>query len=116
MSRLFKIFLLVVLSVFSALNLSANETFFSIEKSSERIEELVQAGSDLAALLTKQKNRLQNLKNQYGNLDFSGFTPIGGKTTNDISSSMYNEMFADLGSRTTWTTSKKTNKIIEVLG
>ena len=47
MSRLFKIFLLVVLSVFSALNLSANETFFSIEKSSERIEELAEAGGDI---------------------------------------------------------------------
>jgi hypothetical protein len=31
-SRLFKIYLLVVLSVFSTLNLSANDTFFSIEK------------------------------------------------------------------------------------
>ena len=35
MSRLFKIFLIVVLSVFSTLNLSANDTFFSIEKSAQ---------------------------------------------------------------------------------
>ena len=43
MSRFFKIFLIVVLSVFSTLNLSANDTFFSIEKSSDRIEELANA-------------------------------------------------------------------------
>ncbi len=40
MSNQFKIFLLVVLSVFSTLNLSANDTFFSTEKSSNSVEEL----------------------------------------------------------------------------
>jgi hypothetical protein len=74
------------------------------------------AGDDLLALLNKQKQRLQNLKTQYGNLDFDGFTPIGGKTTNDISSSMYNEMFSDLSSRANWTTQQKTDKIVELLG
>tara|TARA_R110000796_G_scaffold250788_2_gene380594 strand:- start:105525 stop:106118 length:594 start_codon:yes stop_codon:yes gene_type:complete len=73
-------------------------------------------GSDLLALLTKQKQRLQNLKTQYGNLDFNDFTSIGGKTTNDITSGMYNEMFADFASRTNWTTQNKADKIVELLG
>ncbi len=50
MNSLFKIFLIVVLSVFSTLNLSANDTFFSIEKSSERLEELANAGSNWFSL------------------------------------------------------------------
>ena len=74
------------------------------------------AGNDLLALLNKQKQRLQNLKTQHGNLDFNDFAPTGGKTTNDITSTMYNEMFADLGSRTNWTTQSKVDKIVEVLG
>lgn len=74
------------------------------------------AGNDLLALLNKQKQRLQNLKTQHGNLDFIDFAPTGGKTTNDITSTMYNEMFANLGSRTNWTTQSKVDKIVEVLG
>ena len=44
MSQFFKIFLIVVLSVFSTLNLSANDTFFSIEKQSSSVEKLANAG------------------------------------------------------------------------
>ena len=43
-NRQFKIFLLVALSFFQSFNISANDTFFSIEKSSERGEELADAG------------------------------------------------------------------------
>lgn len=46
-NRQFKIFLLVALSFLSSLNLSANDTFFSIEKSSDRIEELAEGVDDL---------------------------------------------------------------------
>ncbi len=51
MSRFFKIFLIVVLSVFSILNLSANDTFFSIEKSAQDTDvidawEIVSTGSE----------------------------------------------------------------------
>jgi hypothetical protein len=42
-NRFFKIFLIVVLSVFSTLNLSANDTFFSIEKQSSSVEDLANA-------------------------------------------------------------------------
>lgn len=66
-NRLFKIFLLVALSVFSTLNLRANDTFFSIEKSSDRIEEVANAGSDL---LTKLDNL--NLSNLTTKLDDIG--------------------------------------------
>ena len=44
MSRLFKIFLLVVLSFLSSFNVSANETFFSIENKGSSVEELANAG------------------------------------------------------------------------
>ena len=47
MSRLFKIYLLVVLSVFVNTNLSANDTFFSIENKGNSVEELAQAGGRL---------------------------------------------------------------------
>ena len=47
MSRQFKIFLLVTLSFLSSFNLSANDTFFSIEKSSDRIDELAERVDDL---------------------------------------------------------------------
>ena len=47
MSRLFKIFLLVVLSFLSSFNVSANETFFSIENKGSSVEELAKGGSDL---------------------------------------------------------------------
>ena len=66
------------------------------------------------ALLTKQKQRLQNLKTKYGNLDFNDFRP-DGKTINDITTSMYNEMFADLASKPGWTAQQKVNRIKELL-
>lgn len=44
MNTSFKIFLLVALSLLSSFNLSANDTFFSIEKSSDRIEVLFEEG------------------------------------------------------------------------
>ncbi len=53
MSNQFKIFLLVVLSVFSTLNLSANDTFFSTEKSSNSVEELANSVDDLAGFISK---------------------------------------------------------------
>lgn len=87
-----------------------------VEKALDELGIVNTAGSDLLALLTKQKQRLLDLKAQYGNLDFIDFFPVGGKTTNDITSSMYNEMFADLGSRTNWTIQNKTDKIVELLG
>ena len=71
---------------------------------------------EIAELLSKQKQRISALKSQYGALDFSDFKTIGGKTTGDITSGMYNEMFADLGSRTSWTIQQKIDKIVEVLG
>lgn len=42
----------------------------SVTYSEKREEVLQRAGDDLIALLNKQKQRLQNLKTQYGNLDF----------------------------------------------
>lgn len=71
---------------------------------------------DFATLLAKQKKRLEDLKKLYGDLDFDNFTPVGGKTTSDITSALYNEMFLDLGSRTNWSIQEKTNKIVEILG
>ena len=53
MSRFLKIYLLVVLSVFSTLNLSANDTFFSIEKQSSSVEELAEAGGSFGKYSTK---------------------------------------------------------------
>ncbi len=47
MNSHFKIFLIVALSFFTSFNLSANDTFFSIEKSSASVEDLANAGSDL---------------------------------------------------------------------
>jgi hypothetical protein len=46
-SNQFKIFLLVALSFLSSFDLSANDTFFSIEKSSNRVYKLADAGSGL---------------------------------------------------------------------
>lgn len=53
MSNQFKIFLLVALSFLSSFDLSANDTFFSIEKSSNRVCKLAEAGGDLGGLLVK---------------------------------------------------------------
>ena len=47
MSKSFKIFLLVALSFLTSLNLSANATFSSIEKSSDRVEVLANAVDDV---------------------------------------------------------------------
>jgi hypothetical protein len=104
--------LLLLITLFFSVPSFAEKTCFL----GEGKEVLQGAGNDLLALLNKQKQRLQNLKIQHGNLDFNDFNPIGGKTTNDITSNMYNEMFADLGSRANWTTQNKVDKIVEVLG
>ena len=55
-NRQFKIFLLVALSFFQSFNISANDTFFSIEKSSERVEELAEAVDDIPSLIAKWNN------------------------------------------------------------
>jgi hypothetical protein len=55
-NRFFKIFLIVVLSVFSTLNLSANDTFFSIEKQSSSVEDLAEGVDDLFSNFTYLKN------------------------------------------------------------
>ncbi len=73
MNSLFKIFLIVVLSVFSTLNLSANDTFFSIEKSSERLEELAEGVGkftskqldDFVLLATKQGDQSKVMLGKY---------------------------------------------------
>jgi hypothetical protein len=67
-------------------------------------------------LLTRQKNRLEKLKAQYGDLNFLDFKTVGGKKVDDVSSSMYNEMFADLGGRSDWNSQRKAEKIKEILG
>ena len=70
MSRLFKISLLVVLSVFVNTNLSANETFFSIESKGSSVKELVEAGGKLDNLILRLDNlELTNLKLKLNDLD-----------------------------------------------
>lgn len=58
MSQSFKIFLFVVLSFFTSFNLSANDTFFSIEKEDARVYDLAEGVDDLALAL---KKKLPNL-------------------------------------------------------
>lgn len=69
-NRQFKIFLIVALSFLSSFNLSANDTFFSIEKSSDRIEELAEAGSDLYRSLSSV------LKGSYDDLVLKGLNAV----------------------------------------
>jgi hypothetical protein len=52
-SRLFKISLIVALSFFTSFNLSANDTFFSIEKQSSSVEDLVDGVDDLVRGVSK---------------------------------------------------------------
>ena len=84
------------------------------EKNKQKFDEI--SIKSLESGLEKQQERILNLRNRYGDLDFVGFMPIGGKMMNDISSDMYNEMFTDLGSRANWSTQNKVDKIIEILG
>ncbi|QFZ53930.1 hypothetical protein FEZ18_03445 [Oceanihabitans sp. IOP_32] len=51
MNNHFKIYLIVALSFFTSFNLSANDTFFSIENKGDRVCELVNAGGNLPSLL-----------------------------------------------------------------
>jgi len=78
-SRLFKIFLLVVLSFLSSFNVSANETFFSIENKGSSVEELAQGGDDLAGLIAKWDNlTVTEAKSLYSKL--SKTDVLGSKT------------------------------------
>jgi len=63
----FKIYLLVALSFLTSLNISANDTFFSIEKSSDRVEEL--ANKVGKTNLLKKLDDLGSLKTWVNGLD-----------------------------------------------
>ncbi|MDI1354776.1 MAG: hypothetical protein PSX36_07655 [bacterium] len=71
---------------------------------------------EFSKLLTKQKKRIENLSTEFGELNFAGFHPVNGKASTDITSMMYNEMYAELGSRPNYTTQDKVEKISEILG
>jgi hypothetical protein len=82
-NRFFKIFLIVVLSVFSTLNLSANDTFFSIEKQSSSVEDLVEGVDGLshflddAFVLSKRAEVIADgLPAQFPNLSIDELTAI----------------------------------------
>ena len=91
MSRLFKIFLLVVLSFLSSFNVSANETFFSIENKGSSVEELVEGGSDLshflddAFVLSKRAEVIADgLPSQFPNLTIDELTAIKVYTSDEV--------------------------------
>ena len=66
----FKIFLLVALSFLTSFNLSANDTFFSIEKKDTRVYDLANAGGDLYKSLSNV------LKNSYDDLVAKGLRVV----------------------------------------
>lgn len=73
MSNQFKIFLLVVLSFFTSLNLSANDTFFSFENRGERSCELGKGGSFNFSKI-KALNGIIPTGKRLTNISFSQFT------------------------------------------
>lgn len=103
----FKIFLLVALSFLSSFNLSANDTFFSIEKSSDRIEELANAGDDLsqflddAFVLSKRAEVVNStLPSQFPNLSIDELTAIKVYTSDEVRNGVkiYSELNSQLRS------------------
>ena len=78
----FKIFLLVALSFLTSFNLSANDTFFSIEKKDTRVYDVVNAGSDWTTCLGKNISELAEAPTGY-----SFYTANGKKWIRQVDAS-----------------------------
>jgi hypothetical protein len=87
-SNQFKIFLLVTLSFLSIFDLSANDTFFSIEKSSNRVYKLAEAGvkfttkqiDDYVLFATKQGDQSKVMLGLYDNGGASSYISKAGNS------------------------------------